>query len=124
MERIVARVKQPLSGRCKRSFLQFAALRRLGEKSAGRLQDFIGSAQLLVLAFQCLEALAFLRSDAFACAAVDLVAFDHEPKRKPCRSRRGQARLHFVEPEAPQTCGSEPDGGEFQKIFVAQSLSR
>ena len=45
-----------------------------GEKSAGKLQYLVGFAQLLVLAFQPLQALQFGCGDAVAHAGLNLIA--------------------------------------------------
>ena len=64
------------AGRRSRSGLQTAVELRLGEKRAGQLQDLVGFAQLLVLAFKFLQALQVGRRDAGPGAVVDLIALD------------------------------------------------
>jgi hypothetical protein len=47
----------------------------LGEKRTGRIEDLSGPTQLLDLALQSPELLAFLTAQDFALADVDLIAF-------------------------------------------------
>src|SRR5690625_2033897 len=54
-----------------RLFLQFAVERRLGEKSACRLQNLVGPAQFAVLLLQRLETLALLGGHAGSNTTVD-----------------------------------------------------
>ena len=68
-------------GRCRPSILESAVELRLGEKRAGRLEDVIGPTQLLDFGLQCLELLAFAAAQAFALAAVDLIALDPVTER-------------------------------------------
>jgi len=68
--RLVDAGPQNLSG------LQAAAELRLGEKRTGQLEDLVGFAQLLVLAFEFLAALQLGRGDAVPRPRVDLVALD------------------------------------------------
>lgn len=60
-------------GRRTRSGFESAVEFRLGEKRARQLQNLIGLAQCLDLAFQGLEPLAFLSRHAIARAGIDLV---------------------------------------------------
>jgi len=64
------------SGRYKPSALESAVELRLGEKRAGRLEDVIGTTQLLDLTLQCLELFTFACGQAFALPVVNFVAFD------------------------------------------------
>src|SRR5699024_12278057 len=54
-----------------RLFLQFAVERRLGEKSACRLQNLVGPAQFAVLLLQRLETLTLLGGHAGSNTTVD-----------------------------------------------------
>ena len=55
---------------------QAAVELRLGEKRTGQLEDLVGLAQLLVLAFEFLQALQLGRGDAILGPRIDLVALD------------------------------------------------
>src|SRR5690606_9703060 len=54
---------------------------RLGEKSAGQLQDLVGPPQLLDLTLQFLDPLSLVGCDAFAHPGVDLRALDPVQQR-------------------------------------------
>src|SRR5690606_4933734 len=62
-------------GACARTpaSLEPAVELRLGEKRTGQLQDLVGTAQFLVLAFQLLHALGIRGRHALAHACIDLV---------------------------------------------------
>lgn len=64
------------AGRRSRSGLQTAVELRLHEKRAGQLEDLIGLAQLLVLAFEFLQPLQLRFGDAFPLTRVNLMTFD------------------------------------------------
>ena len=49
---------------------------RLGEKRTGQLEDLVGLAQFLVLAFEFLQALQLGRGDAVLRPRIDLMALD------------------------------------------------
>ena len=53
------------------SRLESAVELRLGKKSAGQFQDFIGTAQFLVLSLQGFDVLAFFTGDTLTQAGVD-----------------------------------------------------
>jgi hypothetical protein len=61
------------AGRYTPSTLGSAVALRLGEKRAGRLEDVIGPTQLLDLALQCLELIAFAGDQPLAFTLVNLV---------------------------------------------------
>ena len=64
------------AGRQIRSVYEFAVELRLGKKSAGQFQDFIGTAQFLDLAFKGLDAITLVAGDAFAGTGINLTFFD------------------------------------------------
>src|SRR5690606_28271440 len=79
----------PDADRCRRLLLQIAVERRLGEKSAGRLQNLIGPAKLLDLSLQRLEAFALVGTHAGTYAAIDFRAL-HPPEQ--CINRTANLR--------------------------------
>lgn len=58
------------------SGLQTAVEFRLGEKRASQLQDLVGLAQLIALAFELLQALQVGRRDASPGTGIDLIALE------------------------------------------------
>src|SRR5690606_25244583 len=79
--------------RYRRLLLQFAVERRLGEKSACRLQDLVGPPQLTVLLLQCLETFTFFCRDTVTRAAVDLHSLDPVQQGGRCAAYLGRNRL-------------------------------
>ena len=63
---------------CPRNFLglEFAVELRLGKKSTGQLEDFIGTAQLLVLALQSFDTVTLFAGNAIAQPGVDFLFTD------------------------------------------------
>ncbi len=64
------------AGRRSASVLQTAVELRLGEKRAGRLEDVVGLAQLLVLTLELLEAFALAAGQPVTRAGIDLLALN------------------------------------------------
>src|SRR5690606_26218777 len=75
------------------SGLQPAVELRLGEKSARQLQDLIGPAQLLVLAFELLHALGVRAGDAVSYPGIDLVPLHPRQQRLRHTADLGSDRL-------------------------------